>query len=164
MDKSGKIFGKINIIDFSVILIVILALVGITIRFTSTAAEKVNEKVNFSYVVKVENIRMYGVDALEKMGTVTDAHGNVIGEIKNVEYEEFKTQVINADGRSVKVAIPERYVAKVTIESEGKDTDSGYFVGENTELSIGAGISLHTKYTNCSGGIIEINKIENQGE
>lgn len=164
MDKNGKIFGKINIIDLAAILIVILAIVGITIRFTSIAAENVNKKTNFSYVVEVENIRTFGVDALEKCGTVTDVHGNILGEIKDVETRDMDVQIINEDGKSIKIAVPERYVSRVTIECEGKDTDAGYFVGENTELSLGAGISIHTKYTNCSGKIIKIDKIENQGE
>lgn len=163
MDKNGKIFGKINIIDLAAILVVVLAIIGITIRFTSIAAENVNTKSNFSYVVEIEDIRIYSVNALKKMGTATDKQGNVIGEITNVEIDILERQLINENGKSIKVVTPERYVAKVTLESEGKDTDSGYFVGENTELSVGSTISMHTKYSNCSGKIIKVDKIENQG-
>ncbi len=164
MDKNGKIFGKINIIDLAAILIVFLAILGITIRFTSIAAENVNQKANFTYVVEIEDIRNYSVNALEKKGIATDKQGNIIGEIIDVEFEEMVNQLINENGESVKVLKPERYVAKVTLESEGKDTDSGYFVGENTELSVGSSINMFTKYSNCSGKIIKVEKIENQGE
>ena len=163
MDKNGKIFGKINIIDLAAILIVVLAIVGITIRITSIAAENVNQKANFTYVVEIEDIRSYSVIALKKMGTATDKQGNVIGKIINVESEEMKNQLINENGESIKVLKSERYVAKVTLESEGKDTDSGYFVGENTELSVGSSITMYTKYSNCSGKIIKVERIENQG-
>ncbi len=163
MDKNGKIFGKINIIDLVAILIVVLAVVGITIRFTSIAAENVNQKTNFTYVVEIEDIRMYSVNALKKMGTATDKQGNVIGEITNVEYDKMQRQLVNENGELVKVTTPLRYVAKVTISAEGKDTDSGYFVGENTELSVGSSITMYTKYSNCSGKIVKVEKIENQG-
>lgn len=163
MDKNGKIFGKINIIDLVTVLIVILAVVGITIRFTSIAAENVNEKAKFTYVIEIEDIRSYSVNALMKAGTATDKQGNVIGEIINVESDRMQNQLVNENGESVKVIKPERYVAKVTLESEGKDTDSGYFVGENTELSVGSSITMYTKYSNCSGKIIKVEKIENQG-
>lgn len=163
MDKNGKIFGKINIIDLAAILIVVLAIIGITIRFTSIAAENVNQKAKFSYVVEIEDIRIYSVNALKKMGTATDKQGNVIGEITNVETDRMRKQLVNDDGEPIKVYTPERYVAKVTLESEGKDTDSGYFVGENTELSVGSSITMYTKYSNCSGKIIKVDKIENQG-
>lgn len=164
MDKNGKIFGKINIIDLAAILIVILAIVGITIRFTSIAAENVNKKSSFSYVVEIEDIRMYSVNALNKMGLATDKQGNVIGEITNVEYDKMQSQRVNENGEPVKVFKPERYVAKVTLQSEGKDTDSGYFVGENTELSVGSSLTMYTKYSNCSGKIVKVEKKENQGE
>ena len=163
MDKNGKIFGKINIIDLAAILIVVLAVVGITIRFPSIAAENVNQKTNFTYVVEIEDIRIYSVKALEKKGIATDKQGNVIGNITDVEFDKMERQLINENGQSVKVVTPERYVAKVTLESEGKDTEGGYFVGENTELSVGSSITMYTKYSNCSGKIIKVDKIENQG-
>jgi len=163
MDKNGKIFGKINIIDLAAILIVILAIVGITIRFTSIAAENVNQKAHFSYVVEIEDIRTYSVNALNKMGKATDKQGNIIGEITNVESDKMKTQLVNDNGEPVKAFKPGRYVARVTLESEGKDTDNGYYVGENTELSVGSSITMYTKYSNCSGKIIKVEKIENQG-
>lgn len=163
MDKNGKIFGKINIIDLVAILIVILAIVGITIRFTSIAAENVNKKAEFSYVVGIEDVRIYSINALTQKGIVTDKQGNIIGEITDVEYDTMKKQLINENGESVKETVPERYAARVTITAEGKDTDSGYFVGENTELSVGSSITMYTKYSNCSGKIIEVQKQENQG-
>lgn len=164
MDKNGKIFGKVNIIDLVAILIVVLAIVGITIRFTSIAAENVNQKAHFTYVVEIEDVRIYSVNALKKMGTATDKQGNVIGEITNVEYDKMVRQHVNENGEPVKVTTPLRYVAKVTLESEGKDTDSGYFVGENTELSVGSSITMYTKYSNCSGKIVKVEKQENQGQ
>lgn len=164
MDKNRKIFNKLNVIDIAAILIIILAAIGITIRFTSIAAKNVTKTTSFSYVVLVEDIREYGVNALNKKGKATDWQENVIGEITNVEVEEMDKQIINENGESVRVVTPERYRAKVTIEAEGKDTENGYFIGENTELAVGSGVSILTKYSSCSGKIIEVNKQENQGE
>lgn len=106
---------------------------------------------------------MYSVNALSKKGLATDKQGNVIGEITNVEYDKMIKQLVNENGEQVKVTTPLRYVAKVTLNAEGKDTDSGYFVGENTELSVGSSITMYTKYSNCSGKIIKVQKQENQG-
>ena len=163
MDKNGKLFGKINIIDLAAILIVVLAIVGITIRFTSIAAENVNQKTSFNYVVEIEDIRVYSVNALSKKGLATDKQGNIVGEITDVESEKFYMQRVNDNGEPVKVYAPEKYVVRVTLNAEGKDTDSGYFVGENTELSVGSSITMYTNYANCSGKIVKVEKIENQG-
>lgn len=159
MNKDGKIFGKINIIDFFVILIVLLAIAGISIRFISPAGKEVTEGVKFSYSVKIENIRYFAVEALEKKGTVTDNFGNIIGEIKSIEHEEYKEKTMNNEGESIEVVVPERYTVILTVEAEGKESDDAFFVGENLELCVGGGIDMHTKYSNCSGKVIDIKKI-----
>ena len=53
MNKDGRIFGKINIIDLLAALILIVALVGIGIRFTSSASKSVTDNTEFSYVVEI---------------------------------------------------------------------------------------------------------------
>lgn len=164
MDKNGRIFGKINIIDLSAVLVVILAIIGISVRFTSIAAENVKEKTQFSYVIEIDDIRFFSVAALQKMGLATDKQGNIIGEITDVKYDKKIVQTVLENGETVKSAVPERYTVRINLEAEGKETDSGYFVGENTELSVGSSITMYTKYANCSGKIVEVNKIENQGE
>ena len=58
IDNKGKLFGKINIIDLAVILLVIVAAAGICLRFVFDAAENVRNSVIFSYTVEVEGIRI----------------------------------------------------------------------------------------------------------
>ena len=161
MDKNGKLFGKINIIDLIAILIVVVAIVGIAIRFIGTAAENVRNHATFSYKVKIDDVRIYTVDALSKKGIATDKHGNVIGEIVNIEYKEKEEQVIGEDGKAVMTKVPEKYTVVIEFRADGKESESGYFVGENTELSVGSTIEMSTKYANCSGKIIEVVKYEN---
>ena len=164
MDKKGKIFGKINIIDLAAVIIVILAIIGISIRFTSIASEEVKSKSQFSYKVEIDGVRFYTVSALLNKGKVTDESENVIGEIVNVEYDQKVEKTILDSGKTIDVVVPERYTVFVTIEAEGKESNIDYFVGENTELSVGSSIVMHTKYANCSGKIVDVQKIENQGQ
>ena len=163
MDKNGKIFGKINIIDLLAVLTVIIAVIGISVRFTSIAAENVKKKTDFSYVIEIEDVRIYTVNALEKMGIATDKQGNVIGEITGVQYGEMEKQTVLDNGKSKKVFVPGKYTARVTLDATGKEAESGYFVGENTELSAGSSITMYTKHANCSGKIVKVEKKENQG-
>jgi len=127
------------------------------------AAGDARKKVAFSYTVEIDGVRMYAVDALNKKGLVTDKYGNIVGEIETVDYEEKKEQVLRNDGEAVMANVPDRYKVKVVLKADGKESDSGYFVGENTELSVGSTLTMYTKYANCTGKIVEINKIENQG-
>ena len=154
MDKNGKIFGKISIIDLLVILAVIVGAFGFSIRFFSDAAKNVTEKTKFEYVVEIRDVRTYTVSALEKMGVVTEKKsGGVIGEIVNVESEPFKVQLAMSNGRIVSANVPEKYIVRVTVVGEGNDAANGYYLGENVELSVGASITMATKYANSSGKI-----------
>lgn len=160
LDKNGKLFGKISIIDILVILAVIVAAAGISLRFVTTAAENVRNKAQFSYVVEIEGIRFYTVDALNKKGIVTDSKGNsIIGEITDVEYEAMMEQNVSAEGEAVFVRVPEKYVARITVLAEGNESEEGYFVGDNIELSVGSTISMTTKYANSSGKVKSIKKL-----
>lgn len=161
IDKNGKLFGKINIIDLLVILLIIGAGIGFGLRFVSTAADNVRSQTKLTYVVEVENIRSYAVDALQKKGIATDTKTkNIIGEIVDVSASAMKTQALKADGTTVFAEVPGKYSARVTVTADGRESDRGYFVGENIELSVGSSVSLSTKYVNTSGKVISITKGE----
>ena len=157
MDKNGKIFGKISIIDLLVVLAIIVGAVGFSIRFFSDAAENVTQKVKFEYVVQIENVRHFTVDALNKKGIVTDdKSGAIMGEITNVESEPYKVQLAMTNGKVVSAAEPEKYIVNVTVVSEGNETEGGYFVGEDVELAVGSTVEMCSKYANSSGKIKSI--------
>ncbi len=158
MNKDGKIFGKINIIDLLAVLILLVALVGIGIRLTSTASKSVTDKTEFSYVVEIDDVRIYTVNALKKMGTATDKQGNIIGEIETVEWDSKKEQKVLSNGETVMVDVPDKYTVTVTMDASGKESADKYFVGENTELSVGSTIQMYTKYANCSGKVKSVEK------
>lgn len=151
----SKLFKKINVIDFAVIVLVIIAVVGISARFMTPAAKNARKTVNISYTVKVENIRSFSIDYLKKKGSVIDG-GKIIGEISNVECDSYKNQQLDENGVAFWVSVPERYTAFVTVDAECKETDDGYFVGEGTELAVGSTVSLQTKYLKTYGRITDI--------
>lgn len=160
LDKNGKLFGKISIIDLAVILICLAAAVGIGARFVTNAAKNVTDRESFAYTVEIEDVRIYTVNALMKKGTVTDKSGNILGEITDVKYEEMTTQKVDAQGKAKWATVPGKYKVQVTVEASGKESDKGYFVGENTELAVGVTLTMGTKYVNSSGKIINIEKNE----
>ena len=160
INKDGKLFGKISIIDFFVILIIIIGILGFGIRYISRAAKAARAVTDFKYVVEISNVRSYTVDALEKKGTVTDLKGkSVVGEITDVDYMPMRVQSVKADGTPVLAEVPEKYAVTVTIEAEGHESDSGYFVGNDVELSVGTTMAMTTKYANTTGKVKSIEKI-----
>lgn len=166
MDKNGKVFGKINVIDFVAIVVVVLSLIGIAIRFiprdsAGVWVEDIREDVKLSYVLEIDGVRIFSVDALKKMGVVKDSRGFELGEIVNVEYTEKMTQTVLDDGTPVKIPIPERYIVRLTIEEDdARETDKSYIISGGTAITVGSSLTMHTRYANCSGKVVDIKKIK----
>lgn len=160
MNKNGKIKGKFNIIDLLVIVLVIAMIGGIALRFGSRVTTAVKSDEEFEYVVRVEAVRQYTIDALNKKGVVTDKKSTMdLGEIVSVEYEPATMTSQTADGKLVNAALPEKYTALVTIRTTGKESDNSYITADSNELSVGRTTELFTKYVHTSGSIESVKKI-----
>lgn len=160
MDKNGKLFGKINIVDFCVVLVVILFAAGIGVRFLSRASEYVKTPKTYEYTVSVSGVREFTVQALEKMGNITDEDGNmVVGEIVSVERVPYEVQVVTVDGEVKETVMPERLKCNVTIRAEGKESNECYFTKDDVEISVGRTVEVISKYVNTSGVISSVEVI-----
>ena len=161
IDKNGKIDGKISIIDVFAVLILLVAVFGIGLRFYSAPSKNARQRVKMSYVVQIEDVRKYTVDAISKKGVVVDSKQKTeIGEITDVEFDTYKKEEFDSDGNIVYAEVPNKYIIKITVLSEGKESENGYYVGNDTELAVGSTVSFATKYANSSGKVISIEKLQ----
>ena len=161
MDKNGKIGGKISIIDIGVIVLIIAAAIGLVIRFTSGTTTAVTSNETFRYVVKVNMVREYTVNALQKRGITTDKKAEMLlGEIKDVKVEDSKIQSTTASGKIEWSNLPDKYTCYVTIEAEGRESEDGYILDDTTELSVGRSVDIITKNVKTSGEIISVDVVE----
>lgn len=161
MDKNGKIAGKVSIVDILVILLIVAVIAGIGARYGSGITNAVKTEKQFEYVLKVENVREYTVDALKRMGKVTDKKSEMdLGEIVDVQVENATMQSTTASGEIKNSEMPGRYSCVVTIRSTGKESDDNYILDDSTELSVGRNIDLYTKYVKTSGDIKSVQVIE----
>ena len=161
MDKNGKIGGKISIIDIGVIVLIIAAAIGLVIRFTSGTTTAVTSNETFRYVVKVNMVREYTVNALQKRGITTDKKAEmVLGEIKDVKVEDSKIQSTTASGKIEWSNLPDKYTCYVTIEAEGRESEDGYILDDTTELSVGRSVDIITKHVKTSGEIASVEVVK----
>ena len=57
MDKNGKLFGKINIIDLLVLILAVGVVIAVALKMTGRAGPaRVEQPTNITYTVAVENI------------------------------------------------------------------------------------------------------------
>lgn len=161
IDNKGKLFGKVSVIDLIVVVLICLAIFGVYKRFNSEATQIVNSNVKIRYVVKVMDIRMTSVDAIKKMGTTYDSVRNSkIGEIVEVTYEPYSIVVTKSNGELAKAVVPNKYIAYITIETDGKVASSGYLNPLNDVLSMSIDHIVMTKWFKSNGNIKHIQLIE----
>lgn len=165
MNKDGKIKGKFNIIDVFVIILVIAVIAGLCVRYGSSVTTAVKSDEEFVYVIKVQSVRNFTIDALKKTmeteSRLTDKNATVdLGEITDVKYEPATVLSEKTNGTMVYAPQEDRYTAYVTINSHAKESDNSYILPDSNELAVGRNIEIFSKYVHTSGLITQIEKIE----
>lgn len=161
LDKNGKIGGKVSIIDIAVILIILVVAAGIGMRYGSRVTHAVKSDKQFEYTLKIEGVRIYTVDALEKMGAITDKRSEKnMGEIVDVKVEEATKESVTADGKVTYAPYTGYYTCYVTVRAHGKESDDNYVLDDTTELSVGRIIDFYSKYVKTSGLITSVNVLD----
>ena len=161
INKEGKLFGKVSIIDIFVILVIVVAAFGIYTRFFA-----VNERVavtenQLEYQFKIDKVRQGTYDAIAKLGPVYDkTTKEYMGEIIKVEAEECYESSELADGRVINSLVPERMDLIVTVKVNGSSNDTGYYTSDNKFIAVGSGFTITTKYAETTGEVVGIKEIQ----
>lgn len=161
INRDGKLFGKVSIIDIVVIALVIVLALGVYKMFAddSSAVVTSSEKVECTFIIK--NVRSYTADALAKKGSLYDkVSKEYVGEITDVKVDDGLYQINMADGSFKQVVPEDRYNVYVTVEFDGKASDNGYYTAVNKYLGAGTSLGITTKYAECESTVYSISSVE----
>lgn len=159
--KNGKIFNRINIIDFLIIIIAVIFAVGLAVRIIGTRSNGMLDVHRFEYVLKVNDIRDMSVAALKKKGTTySDKENIVTGEITDVVSEPYMAEIVTENGKRVYAEKPNRYTVYVTVRAEGTMSNGIYYDSEKIEMGVGRGYRLCTRNIVTNGEIVSIKSID----
>lgn len=144
IDKNGKLFGKINIIDLLIILIVIAALIFAATKLF-TPAEKGEEAGTSKVVItyKATDAPTGAGEAINVGDPVYEDTTNVqLGTVTAVDVEEAYEYQVGPDGEPVKVPLVGMEIVTVTTEAEASVTSDGVYSGGRL-YSVGATRTIH---------------------
>ena len=137
IDKKGKLFGKINIIDL-LLIVVLVAAVGIFgYKFLfkggndAASGAGVNGKAKISFYT--EEVSDFVLDGTINIGDpVIDVNtSTVMGTIVDVQIGESHSYAANSEGKFVLSEKPEHSSVTVVIESDGSQMVNGIKIGSN---------------------------------
>lgn len=151
--------NKFNIIDISVIILVLILILAATVKFgnynkTNDDTAKID---TINYKIKISNVRNYTVDAFVIGDTLYDTQTNVeIGKIIDKEVTDAKGYEVIKSGKIVETKVPNKYDLFLVIETQGTIDNSGYFANRSVELKVGSEKIIETLYAKSTGIITEI--------
>ncbi len=161
INKEGKLFGKISIIDIVVVLAVVVMSFGLYLRFGGEETKVSTQKQQIEYTLLVKGVRIGTVEALQQLGPVTNVSTKeYAGDITEVTYEKAIDTRELANGRIVETPLPERYNATVKIHVDGSVNNSGYYTSTNQSINIGSTLYFTSKFANTSGVIVDVGEIQ----
>ena len=161
INKEGKLFGKVSIIDILAVILIVVAAFGVYTRFIA-GNEKVEVKYStIEYGMKVEKVREGSAKALENGGPLYDAKTKeYMGEIVFAEAKPCFEEQEKTDGTMVLSEVPERYDVYLTVKVDGSSNEAGYYTKENKAICVGSNFVVASKYAETTGEIISVKEVK----
>lgn len=160
LDENGRFFGRLNIIDLTVFVMVAVLVLAIAYRFTSSAMTK-QDNCRVRYTLLIEGVRELSLEYYEEgLSCFDKLKQEYIGNIVAVRSEPLDGPVTQLDGSVVMAAQPDRLRLYVDIESDARETASAFLLNGAYELKVGSQINLNTRYIDVWGFIVSAEIIE----
>lgn len=144
IDKKGRLFGLLNIVDLLVI-ILILAIVAVGVKRFGTKAA-VGEAATKKGIItaEVKDVRDATANNIKAGDKIFDYDkGTYLGKIVTVEVEPYKDKT-EYQGKFYNSEVPGKYRVIMTIDADVKETEDFYQVGTE-QIRIGAEMRIKNK-------------------
>ncbi len=160
IDEHGRVFGKVSIIDFIVILIVLALGAALYFKYnvlevTSTAGKTDN----ITYEITIYGARVHTANGIQIGDALYDKNGSgghSVGKITNMTMADATKTSALADGTTVNGNYLGRYDITLTIEAGGTVSEGRYLVNRTYEINTNSIRTFYTKYSTFEATITEI--------
>ncbi|KXG78087.1 hypothetical protein AN618_07060 [Fervidicola ferrireducens] len=154
IDKKGRLFGLINVID----LLVIILVVAVVTRFALNPQKSslTNEEKKIQVVLLVKDVRDATANVIKEGDMVRETKtNNLLGKVTKVEVKPAETLVNTADGRVLNVPNPVLKDVYVTVEGSATVGENAIVLG-GTEIRIGTALQMKTNLYAVVATVMEI--------
>lgn len=155
MDKKGRIFGVISIIDLLVVIVAIFIVFSLSFRKTlPITSEEPQQDIYYQAIIR--QIPYYEAEMLEvgDMFAITETSGKYRGVITNIETTPGTLLIgFETDGTMSYVEYPETNNVRVTVKASGNIIDGFYALNRVHIVGINCTRNFCTDYVAFSGNI-----------
>lgn len=146
VDKNGRLFGKVSIIDIVIVFAIVVLAAGFVYNRTAQHIRQIILADTPMYVTfLVEGVRDLSLDAVSEGDIIFRQHERVpLGTVSSIRTAPAHDIMIGTDGTAIYAPIEGRYNMYVTIEGVGSITDAGFFVNGTLQLATGSRLSIQS--------------------
>jgi hypothetical protein len=141
LDDRGRLFGKINIIDILVVLLIVAVGVFIFLRVQGTGTQLVGVRTTFA----VEKVRSFTADAIYAKVTegdnVRDESGSLLGTLVSKKVQPSKVEFGDSAGNAVTSESKTFFDVVLEVTGTGQKSSDTVRV-EGTTLAVGKLLTL----------------------
>ena len=161
VDEKGRIFGKINIIDFVIIIAVIVLSAATVVKF-KTSDTYLSRGRTLEYTILVENVRQPTVDAINqnKEGLIDYETKKEIGNIIDIQVSEASELELMNDGKYKDVKFKNKYDVLLTIQTLGTETQDNFYTSSGRKIVVGDEIIINNGYVGTQAVVKSVRSIE----
>lgn len=160
IDRNGRLFGKVSIIDLVVVLVVAALAMALNMKSNDLDASKTTgADTPITFTVLAENVDLYIADAIRVGDSVYDkdrASGGAVGKITAIEVLPGETTAETTYGAFIRAGNENSRNLLVTIQGVGMVTNGRYSINRIYEIGVNASRNFYTSYSGFTGSVIEI--------
>ena len=155
LDKKGKLFGKISIVDILIVVIFCIAIAGARVAWVKISNKTVltenkalvqnNVLDTLEVSLRLKGVRQMTLDAI-KIGdeVYMKDTGKMLGKVVAVTTEPAKEWIYDAKGRAFYAEKPERFDVVMVVQVPGKRLQNGFYTADNIHLVYDSNIEIIT--------------------
>lgn len=157
IDEKGRLFGKINVFDLLVIVLLVALIGGVGYKYAIVDNTIIVNDSEIGVKLWVEDVRQVTVDVINVGDIIREYDSNqIFGEVVDKQVTQHYEPVETADGRIVNAPVEGKYDVYLTLKSRGIVTDNAISIGSKEVRMGGTIITKHQLYA-VSTKVVEIN-------
>ena len=159
MDNKGRLFGKINVIDFLIIVLVFSAVGGIGYKFSKSKTSVLAKTTHVSIEFFTDEAPTFAVNKIKTGDIVGDTErGSTFGKVEVVNIDKSVSLGQTFSGQFVESSKPGLSSVRMQVYGEGElNTDGGIKIN-NIDYYIGKSIILKAGNSVFMGRIYDLSK------
>lgn len=157
IDRQGRLFGKVNVLDFLVVVLVVALAARLAYSWLGPGRTvKAESDVPITFTALVSGVRGPTADAIRVGDTVYETRTNTyLGKVTAVKVEPTRVLTQNPDGTQTEKESQVYKDVYVTITGLGKATPTSVMVGTQ-QIHIGSPLQFQTRIWGVTGTVWSI--------